>query len=190
MMDKFTWRMDELERKIGNESHNVGGPPNQVASTSATSSSSNVFRNEEQDVCIASRTEEKATQAQRPNMGQPHPNSRENVHEVEALSNNTNNQGPPVLTGEDVNMGGQPNANSQLHELYQAPLAIAGGDINMGGQAMDTGRPEDARWGKQRKLPLDEDEEDFGQDEDFGLDDDSDEAKNDDSDPDMVSITF
>jgi hypothetical protein len=71
MMDKFSWRMDELERKVGNESHNVGGPPNQVASTSATSSSSNVFRNEEQDVCIASRTKEKATQAQRPNMGQP-----------------------------------------------------------------------------------------------------------------------
>jgi hypothetical protein len=193
MMEKFSVRMEELERKVANESHNIGGPLSQVTATS------DVFCYEEQDGRMASRTEERAThdESRSSNTGRPNSNS--------LLSNNTNDQGPPVLTGEDVNTGGQPNTNSQLHELDRAPLAfagedinmsrrpmnninqpeqaqapLAGEDVNMGGQAMDTGRPEDVRWGKQRKRPLDEDEEDFGQyDEDDGVDD---------SDPEIVSI--
>jgi hypothetical protein len=74
---------------------------------------------------------------------------------VEALSNNTNNQGEPVLPGEDVDMGGQPNRDEQA----QAP------EVNMSGQAMDAGRPKVVRWGKQHKRGLDEDE-DFIIDED------------------------
>jgi hypothetical protein len=204
MMDKFSMRMEELERKVANKSHNIEGPPNQVASTSGTSS--NIFRHEEQDICMAGGTEERAThvEARTSNTGQPNSNSPEYVHEVEALSNNTNNQGPPVLTDEDVNMGEQPNMNSQLHELNQAPLAFVGEDINMGGQptnnnnqsehvnmdgqVMDTGRLEHVRWGKQRKLPLDEDEEDFGLDEDeenFSMDEDDQDKGKDDSEPEI-----
>ena len=170
MMDKFSMRMEELERKVANNIHihNIEGPPNQVAPTSNTSS--NVLRQEE--IRMVGGMEEGAThvEARTSNTGQPKSNSPEHVHEA------------PVLTVEDVNMGEQPNTNSQLHELDQAPLAFAGEDINMGGQptknnnqlehvnmgrqVMDTGRPEDVRWGKQRKPPLDEDEEDFALDED------------------------
>jgi hypothetical protein len=198
-------RMEELERKVEKKSLNIEGPPNQVAPTSATSS--NVFRHEEQDIRIAGGMDERATQveAKTSNTGQPNSNSPEYVHEVEAPSNDTNNQGP-VLIGEDVNMGEQLNTNSQHHELDQAPLAFAGEDINMGGQptnnnnqfehvnmgkqVMDTGRPKDVRWGKQRQRPLDEDEEDFGlndfdlydDEENSGLDEDD---QNNDSEPEI-----
>jgi len=181
-MDKFSMRMEELEKKVANESHNIGGPLNQVTDMS------NVSRYEE-DACMAGGTEERVThdEARTSNTGRPNSNSLENIHDMEALSNDTNDQGLPVLTGGGFNTGGQLNTNSQLHELdgaltfagedinmsrqpmnninqpeqAQAPLAPEGEDVNMSGQAMDTGRPEDVRWGKHRKRPLDSDEEDF-----------------------------
>jgi len=213
MMSKISMRMEELEGKVVNGSHNIGGPLNQVR---------NVFRREEQDARMASETEGRAThdEARTSNMGRLNSNSLEIAHEVKALSNNTNNRGQPVLTREDVNMGVQPNRDSQIHELDQAKLVFEGEDINMGlqpmnnnntheqaqapevdmsGQTMDTGRSEDVRWGerhKRRKRPLDEDEEDFGFNVEFGLDDDDDDdddedehrGVNDHSDPEMVSI--
>lgn len=109
---------------------------------------------------MTSETEERAThdEARTSNMGQLNFNSLESANEVEALSNSTNNQGEPVLPGEDVDMGrpGQPNRDEQA----QAP------EVDMSGQAMDDGRPKDVRLGKQRKRILDEDEEDFNFDED------------------------
>ena len=172
MMDKLSMRMEDLERKAANESHNIGGPLSHEA---------DFFRHEEQEI------------------------------------RNTNNQGQPVLTREDVNMDGQPNRDGQIHELDQAPLAFGGKDINMrlqpmcnnnpheqvqapevntNEQAMDTGRTEDVRpgveqskriliedeqvqtpevnisqvmWAKQPKRILDEDEEEFDFDEDLDV---------------------
>ena len=216
-------QMKELERKVVNdsESHNIGSPLYQVAQlaqTSATSSQSDVFQHEEQDLHMASKMEERLTndETRTSNTNQLNSNSPENDHEVEALSHNlnTNNQGPTVSTKEDVNMDEQTNMSRQLHELDQAPLAFAGEDINMGGwtnmnsqlhmldqapltltgdldsegvdmgrQAMDTGRSEDVRSGKQRRQPLDEDEEDFGLYKD-NLEGNSE----DDSDPEIVIL--
>jgi hypothetical protein len=160
MMAKISMRMEELEKKVQNET---------PAPTSAPSSRNNDFQHEEQDVRM--------------------PDS--NSPEVEAQSSNTNNQGPPVLTGEDVNTSG---LNSH-HELDEAPLAFVNEDINMSGQPVDGGRPGYGRFGKQRKRLLDEDEEDFGFDQDFGVDGESghtdeneDGDKDDDSDRRRVSI--
>ena len=166
--------MEELEKKVADESHNiVRSPLNQVtvASTSATNSWS-VIQHKEQDLCMANGTGD--------------------THEVEALSNDTKGHGPPVLTGEDVNMVRQTHVNSQLHEPF------ADKDINMG-EEMDTIRvsrfaDKDINMGgetnvnseKQRKKPLDDDEEDFGLDfyepGNEGEDDDS------DPEPEIVSI--
>ena len=205
MLNKLSMRMEELEKKVANES--LQGL--QVAPTSATSSwprsTGNFFRHEEQNPHMASRTgtEEIST----------HNEAR--TSNKEALSNNTNNQQPPVST-EDVNMRRQTNANNQLHELAQAPLVFAdedtkmsgetntnlnsqlhesdlpvapmvGEDVSMSMQPMDTGRHR--KLGKQRRLQrkqsLDEDKEDFGLDE---YEDIEDEGEDDDSDPEMVSI--
>ena len=135
MMDKLSMRMEDLERKAANESHNIGGPLSHEA---------DFFRHEEQEI------------------------------------RNTNNQGQPVLTREDVNMDGQPNRDDQIHELDQAPLAFGGKDINMRLQPMCNNNPHEqvqapevnisqVMWAKQPKRILDEDEEEFDFDEDLDL---------------------
>jgi hypothetical protein len=121
------------------------------------------------------------------------------MEELERKKVANDNQGPPMLTGEDVDMGRQPNTNDQLLSqllcLDKMPEAFAG-DINMHEQVTNntqaqsifrplnedeedfqknyTGRPNKVR-GKQAKRTLDEDEEDFGLDEVDGSDLDEDE---------------
>jgi hypothetical protein len=198
-------RMEELERKLANGNHNIGSPLNQVTDVSW-----------HEDTRMASETQERATvdeeratddEARTSNMGRPNSKSLENVHEMDR---NTNKQGLPVLTGEDVNISGQPNMNSQNYELDQAPLAFTDKDINMSGQQMnDDNQPEQAqapevnmseqamdmrkREGIRRGKQRDEDEEDFGFDEDFdkdfGTDEEDEEGRgvDDDSIPEIVS---
>ena len=99
--------------------------------------------------------------------------------EKKVANKSYSDQGSPVLTGEDLNMGRQPNMNnqflSQLLGLDQAPLAFAGDDINMGrqkqarapedeennmgGHTMDRGSP------KSIFRPLDENDEEVNRGE-------------------------
>lgn len=157
MMDKFSMRMEELERTVMNKG------TERITHDEARTS----------------------------NTGRPYSNNLENVHEeVEALSNNTDNQAPLEFSGEDINMDRRPMNSNNQPKQPQAPLAPEGEEVNMGGQSMDIGRPKDVRWGKQpkrRKRILDDDEEEFD-----SLDEEDNEEDNDgdDSDPEIVSVVY
>jgi hypothetical protein len=79
------------------------------------------------------------------------------------MEKNSTQMGPPLLTGEDVNMARQPNTNNQFPRQDQALLTFEGDEINMSEQVVED---KDVNMGEhamvERGRPRDEDE-DFGQ---------------------------
>ncbi|KAF8879901.1 hypothetical protein CPB84DRAFT_1751555 [Gymnopilus junonius] len=163
--DTFAARMDELEKKIADNTHNPGDRPNQVDLQSFTSSADHDFQHG--DVRMASGAEEKAAhvEAEMSNATLHNTSQRDShipadVNQVETPSNNTNNhteltQAPLAFKGQDINMGGQPN-----EEPAQVPQAVEDEDVDMGAQTEE--RHVEARREKYREGPLSEDEDVFG----------------------------
>ncbi|KAF8881965.1 hypothetical protein CPB84DRAFT_1851432 [Gymnopilus junonius] len=169
--DTFAARMDELEKKIADNTHNPGDRPNQVDLQSFTSSADHDFQHG--DVRMASGAEEKAAHVEAEmsnatlhNTSQCDSHIPADVNQVETPSNNTNNhteltQAPLAFKGQDINMGGQPN-----EEPAQVPQAVEDEDVDMGAQTEERHEDEDV----------------FGGDDDSG-DEDEDAGDEDDEDP-------